>query len=137
MATENVAGVEKFAPAAASLAVDAQRDNVAHEDDKTQKSRPSSNSIEKALNPTFANIGNDPSANIGTDDEGLRPAVPQGEGKRIEILGRGKYWQWRWGRNKGQSRYGGTFDTLPDEARKRKYKQHRATRRQKARSLKR
>lgn len=130
---ENAADVSKDASAAASLAVEVPDVEPA----KSEKVAPLRNSIEKALNPHFANIGFSPSANIGNDDEGLKPAVPQGEGKRIEILGRGKYWQWRWGRNKGQSRYGGTFDTLPDEARKRKYKQHRATRRQKARSLKR
>jgi hypothetical protein len=125
--------VEKSAVPVALPAVEVP----ASEPAKDEKVRPSSNSIEKALNPDFANIGFSPVANIGNDDDELKPAVPQGEGKRIEILGRGKYWQWRWGRIKGQSRYGGTFDTLPDEARKRKYKQHLATRRQKTRANKR
>jgi hypothetical protein len=82
------------------------------------------------LNPDFANIGNRPEtapiANIGSDEElseqdgRLVEPPSQGAGRRIEVLGRGQYWQWRTGRGKGESRYAGKFSEL-SEARKRAY----------------
>jgi len=41
---------------------------------------------------------------------------------RYEIQGEGKYWQWRKGSGKKrESKYGGTFETLPDVKRKEAY----------------
>ena len=45
---------------------------------------------------------------------------------RREVQKRGKYWQWRKGRGENrQARYGGKFETLPEE-RKRQYERNKA-----------
>ncbi|MFM8333625.1 MAG: hypothetical protein ACKN9T_18255 [Candidatus Methylumidiphilus sp.] len=43
----------------------------------------------------------------------MMEATPLPANARTEVLGGGKYFQWRWGRNKRQSSYGGKFHLLP------------------------
>jgi hypothetical protein len=44
----------------------------------------------------------------------MMEATPLPANARVEVLGGGKYFQWRWGRNKGQSSYGGKFQLLTE-----------------------
>lgn len=49
------------------------------------------------------------------DTEGvvLTEATPIPGHARIEVLGGGRWFQWRWSRAKGCSSYGGKFELLP------------------------
>lgn len=79
MATENVAGVEKFAPAAASLAVDAQRDNVAREDE----SQDTAESLEKTGNPDVLGekLGRISAGEINPDQGEIQPPKISSSGR--------------------------------------------------------
>lgn len=43
----------------------------------------------------------------------LMEATPIPGNARVEVLGGGRWWQWRWSRAKGGSSYGGKFELLP------------------------
>ena len=61
---------------------------------------------------------------LGATDVRTLPAISAQW--RREVQKRGKYWQWRKGRGANrQARYGGKFETLPEE-RKRQYEQNKA-----------
>ena len=59
-------------------------------------------------------------ADVPALDQETVPALPASAGTlaewRTEVTRRGKFWQWRRGRNLGRvSRYGGKFDLLSEE----------------------